>query len=462
MNYLLSKQQTYDLESNILSKNNISIDELMFEAGTALWYQFLKRYGSLPKHVCVFIGSGNNAGDALVFVIHALNAGVSVEIIQVLPPKSKSLIKLIKDYPALTECFVDKPTHKSFDVILDGLFGIGFNQKVDDQITHFFNVFNDLKGYKVAVDIPSGIDTDSGYAQHHCQVDLTITFFSYKIGQFFSVGKSAQTEICVVLKHYYDEDFGDLVVNSKVFLDKSLHMHKYEYGNVAVIGGSTGMEGAGLLSSLAALKSGAGLSKYYYLSDLNINNEPSIISETYNKELIEYLTSKQSVCVIGPGLTKKDAKIVVGDFMNKDVHLIIDAGALHVLPKVYDFNNRCILTPHIGEAAKLLDVSNEYILTNPIEAAITLNKNYHTPIVLKAASTIVVFDGKISYITNGDPSLATAGSGDVLAGMIAGFVARYGFSRKAIEQAIFRHAELGSLWSKSNLSNLIASDLLKD
>lgn len=455
MQQILSTKQTYTLEELILKEQQLSIEMLMKEAGQAVWYQLINVYGVMPKNMCVFVGSGNNGGDALVLALLALKAGVSVDVVQVCPTKSKYLNNLYDEHEQLTQSLTDKYMHKKYDVIIDGVFGIGYKLREDDNINNWISAFNAMNGFKVAIDIPSGVDANSGFARQHCSVDLTITFFAPKIGHCFNVGKAAQKKLVVALKHYF-KPYGYRVVQQNDLPPKALHAHKYECGNVCVIGGSNGMEGAGFLSALAALRAGTGLSRYQYLSSIHTTYDPSVMVERYKEDNIQTFINRKTVCIVGPGLNAQDAKLVMEQIINKDLTLILDAGSLTALPKSLDFNNKCILTPHVGEAAKLLEVSNDYILTNPIEAALILNKQFRTPIVLKSASTVLAFDGEISLITNGHSSLATAGSGDVLAGVIGAYVARYGLTRHVIEQAIYKHASLSDI-----SSSMIASDLIK-
>ena len=458
MYQLLSTKQTYALEEKILNVNQLTIESLMNEAGQAAWLQMVKIYGAIPNNMCVFIGAGNNGGDALLLALHAMQVGVLVDIVQVCPVKSNSVANLYATHAYLNNAITSE-FKNAYDVIVDGVVGLGYKHKNDDLIDNWIKLFNEMHGYKVAIDIPTGIDANSGFAKQFCSVDLTITFFAPKIGHFFSVGKSAQKKLSVVLKHYY-QPLGYHVVKHVSLPPKPAHFHKYQCGNVCVVGGSDGMEGAGFLSAIAALKVGAGLSKYHYLSSHHISYDPSIIACNYKIENIPSYIQKQTVCVIGPGLNEYDAKLVVDQLIHKDLTLILDAGAFIALPTSYDFNNRCILTPHVGEAAMLLGVSNDYILLNPIDSALQLNKLFQTPIVLKSSSTVLIFNGEVSLVVDGCSLLATAGSGDVLTGIIAGYIARYGFSKQTLEQAVYKHATLCTI-NKSKSISLIASDLIK-
>ncbi|MDG2348556.1 MAG: NAD(P)H-hydrate dehydratase [Gammaproteobacteria bacterium] len=456
MYQVLSTEQTYLLEKNILNTYQMSVESLMNEAGQAAWNQMVNIYGAIPNNMCVFVGSGNNGCDALLLAFHAMHAGVLVDVVQVSPVKSTYLTNLYANHSHLNSVLTSE-FKDTYDVIVDGVLGLGYIQKNDDIIDNWIKLFNDMHGYKVAIDIPSGIDANSGFSKQFCSVDLTITFFAPKIGHFFSVGKSAQKKLSVALRHYY-QPLGYDVIRYVSLPSKPAYVHKYECGNVCVIGGSDGMEGAGFLSALAALRVGAGLSKYHYLSSNHISFDPSLMACNYKKENIPSYIQKHTVCVIGPGLNKYDAKLVLDQLIHKDLTLILDAGAFMVLPTSFDFNNRCVLTPHVGEAAKLLGVSNDYVISNPIDSALKLNKLFQTPIVLKSSSTVLVFNSEVSLVVDGCSLLATAGSGDVLTGIIAGYIARYGFTKQAIEQAVYKHAALCSY--KKNKS-LIASDLVK-
>ena len=165
MTFLLSTEQTYSLEKDILKKNKLSIEDLMAEAGAAVWHQLLYEYGQIPQSICIFLGSGNNAGDALVLALHAIDAGVKVDIVEVLPPKSKLLKTLLNKHTTLQSCYVVSADVHSYDVVVDGIMGIGFTNKEDTSVTGWIDTFNQMQAFKVAIDIPSGVDCNSGMAK---------------------------------------------------------------------------------------------------------------------------------------------------------------------------------------------------------------------------------------------------------------------------------------------------------
>lgn len=461
MSYLLTKSSTYELELQVIEKFKIDKITLMLEAGKATWHQFIRYYGSIPKTIAIFLGSGNNAGDGLVFANEALKHGCLVDVIQIEDFKSDLTKSVLKENARLKKHISKTFVNKKYEVVVDAMLGLGFHGSPDKPYELIIQTFNELSGFKLAIDLPSGIDADSGIGQTYCLVDLTVTYFAKKIGHVMAHGKEASNKIIICLKHYLDLKFTLPIVQETSLPDRLAFVHKYQCGEVGVIAGSEGMQGAGWLSAMAALRADAGIVRYYHIIRALTMLDPAIITQSISSDDDLSFLKQNVVYVIGPGLNHTDAKTIMSKSIHKDLQLVIDAGALYALPASYDFNHQCVLTPHIGEAAHLLQKSNEYVLTHPIECALSLYHKYQTYIVLKSSATIFVHEGFVSLIVNGHPSLATAGSGDVLAGMIGGYIARYGISSNTISQAIFNHANIGHQLGIEKKSGIASTDFLE-
>ena len=207
MSYLLTKSSTYELELQVIEKFKIDKITLMLEAGKATWHQFIRHYGSIPKTIAIFLGSGNNAGDGLVFANEALKHGCLVDIIQIEDFKSDLTKSVLKENAFLKKHISKTFVNKKYEVVVDAMLGLGFHGSPDKPYELMIQTFNELSGFKLAIDLPSGIDADSGIGQTYCLVDLTVTYFAKKIGHVMAHGKEASNKIIICLKHYLDLKF---------------------------------------------------------------------------------------------------------------------------------------------------------------------------------------------------------------------------------------------------------------
>ncbi len=291
-----------------------------------------------------------------------------------------------------------------------------------------------------------------------------------------------------VLKRLSEGDDFRLITPLTVYLppERSPYGHKNDYGHVYVLAGSYNMPGAGNLSAVAALRAGAGLvtrflpkmvtklMPYWFLQYLG---HPSRGEITLRDEIIlkyvdsswsgcrcdqailDSLANDRSVLVVGPGMEAKDKAVVKWVLSKTNAPTVIDATALSFITPKTRLPDGAVLTPHPGEAARLLGVSTKDVQDNRIAAARELAAKYKAVIVLKGAFTIVCEDGEVSLSDIANPYLATAGSGDVLSGVIAAFIAQGMEPKAAAEAAVYIHGLAGELASDASGGEILSGDI---
>ncbi|MDR2436546.1 MAG: NAD(P)H-hydrate dehydratase [Endomicrobium sp.] len=249
--------------------------------------------------------------------------------------------------------------------------------------------------------------------------------------------------------------------------------HKYDFGHVLVIAGSKVMPGAGVLCCLGALYSGAGLVTYALKEDFLIQacslSKPETIFYVYKmaEDILEYVNSRKvTSIVIGPGL-KTDYKFVHKIISSVNVPIILDASGIAVFNKISDklrdVKSKLILTPHLGEFSKLLNISSDVVKNNRKEIVVEFASKNHLICVLKGKNTIVASDEKIYINNTGTPAMATAGSGDVLSGMVAAFVNIECSIFDSTRFAVFVHGIAGELAEKEKCQiSVVASDIAEN
>ena len=454
--------------------------KLMQNAGKAVAKTCLKEFPSV-KNVIILCGKGNNGGDGYVVARYLLEKGLNVIVLeQSQKPSSKESMTCRKHYlelgksKALNLKNLNKEI-KNADLIVDAIFGSGLSRAVTGELAQIIELVNSSKKKVLSVDIPSGIIADRPeIIAKHIRADLTVQLAGAKISSAFYPSKYAYGKIKIVkigiskkiLKEQSNIKLLDDKAVAKLLPKRPADAHKYNVGTVLVIAGSAQYSGAAELCCRAALRAGAGLVSLASTNSFS-NTWPEII---YNKirlssavDDISKIDSKYaSARAIGPGLNDK-----ISSQLDKIIPLspnpsVIDASSLNK-HKVWQAevikHGKCILSPHFGEAAKLLQTSSQEIANDPIQAATRISKKFNAITVLKSATTVIT-DGKDIFVsTSGHAGMATGGSGDVLTGVIAAFVAQNKNLLEATAAAVYLHGKAGELVATKYGNGLIASDL---
>ena len=423
-------------------------------------------------------GPGNNGGDGYVIGRCALEARWKVTLIAFGDPNSDDARNVAEQFQAAGGVIASADSFPhSCDVVVDALLGIGIAGAPRAAMASAINNANKLDALKVAIDVPSGVDTDTGFAnQPSFRADLTISFIVEKIGLRTGPAMNYVGDLAI-------DDLGiepaaidsvapcaNLLRPSKRLLNRLLRQpdsHKGSYGHVVVAGGDNGMLGATLLAGRAALRCGSG--KVHILStvahlDMPALNCPELMSEVFIEDNSS-LAQQASVVVLGPGLGLSEwGQRVFNSVIKLAAPMVIDADALTLLSEMGSHTTKSawVLTPHPGEAARLLGCSNAQIQKDRLSAALKIAKQYDCVCVLKGAGTVIAGGGDLPVLCDlGNAGMASAGMGDVLSGMIAAFMGQGIEPRQAAELAVYLHACAADEVVKSSAQAcLIASDVI--
>jgi NAD(P)H-hydrate epimerase len=343
--------------------------------------------------------------------------------------------------------YVDAVLHEA-GVIIDAIYGIGFKGTLSKEVAELIEDVNDTDAFKVAIDIPSGINADTGYAELAFEANITFAMESLKYGHLLGMGKLCSGQIEVVPigvpeMLWEDEEFAIKADEQSVFLPlRSKLAHKGDCGRIAVFAGSAGYTGAAYMASMAALKAGAGLvtifcqaaEMMYYTNkpyEVMVKVIPQKADGKVDTTALKTLLKPFDIILFGPGCGTSDYTYQILSFLVSkwDKPAVIDADglntlALHqnLLPKLA--GKPIVLTPHWGEFCRLSGVSIEELHQDCILHLKKFVKANKLKVLLKS-DTSIYFDTNTMFInTSGNDGLATGGSGDILSGLIAGFMAQ--------------------------------------
>ena len=478
---------------------------LMENAGREVASAFEEHLGGVAgKRICVLAGSGNNGGDAFVAARHLMNRGAQISIFLVGSPahltKSAALNRDIVIKMGLvvqvleTERDWDKlqVTLRFVDGVVDGIMGTGFQGELREPAARVVRMVNSHGKSVVAVDIPTGIEADTGRAvTEGIHADLTVTFGLPKFGHMICPGEMATGKLLVdgigIPKALLEDDsicqtYLDEPTVAPILLPRPLDVHKGSCGRILVIAGSRGMTGAAALASLAVLRSGAGIAVLALPKSLQ-QMMAGKLTEVMTKALpetsdgaIDLAALKESLALaedfdavlIGPGLGRaQETQKFVQDFCAAvKKPLILDADAIHAFggkaEAFKDFAFVPVLTPHLGELAHLLGLKVRDLRSSLLETVRKAAREHHAVFVVKSECTMVVYpDGQAFLTSKGNAGMATAGVGDVLAGTVAGFM-KQATAGLAPLVGVYVHGLAGDLAAKEKGYGLIASDILEN
>jgi len=479
-NTLYNVQQIKELERLAIHDYGLSGFELMSRAGYQLFECIQERFPNAGT-LAIFSGAGNNAGDGYVLASMALAAGWGVSVYSVCDTQL-----LTGDALLAYQGFIaagggvrrfQADLFIKAEVFVDALLGTGLNREVSGNYAAAIAYINNAQTQKIAVDIPSGLNADTGSVMGMAvQADCTLTFIGLKCGLF--TGQAA--DYCGTLF------YASLAVPKPLFLKvpstlrritheafpkRKRAAHKGHFGHVLVIGGEQGFSGAARMAGEAALRVGAGLvsvaTRASHAGLININQPELMVHGVDNASDIERLLAKATVIVIGPGLGQSSW---AGDLLmlasQSGKAMVIDADALNMMATLArgrpsKIDGRHILTPHVGEAARLLKCTNEKISGDRFAAVSRLQQQYGGVCVLKGAGTLIA-DGQSTVVVNtGNPGMAGGGMGDVLSGVIGGLAAQGLPLPLAAQEGVFIHGLAADLSAQENGERgLLASDLL--
>lgn len=471
MKYLVTAEEMQRFDANCTEKIGIPAMVLMERAALAAFERVLTYCTGMDKEsrtVLIMAGTGNNGGDGLALARLLSEAGVRTEVWIVgdagkASGQWKSQHKILKSYPVEMST---KPTMGEYTVIIDALFGVGLSREITGDFREAVESFNKLSGYGIALDMPSGVDSDSGSILG-CAVraDETVTFSFCKRGLILYpgceyAGKVTAAEIGISERSFFGAEPGMFAFDEapKMLLpERTKAGNKGTFGKVLLIAGSRNMAGAAILAAKSAYRIGAGMVKVITPKENRV-----ILQETIPEALLgtsedlEESLAWADVIAIGPGIGKDDEafmclrRVIEGC----DNPLLLDADGLNLLAEHQEYLERLaeqgqagrelVLTPHMGELARLTGETVARLKENPVEYGCRLAAKLHAAVAAKDARTFVCGEGvPVCVNISGNSGMATAGSGDVLAGVIAGLMAQGKSSIEAARSGVYIHGLAG-------------------
>ena len=504
--FLVTAAQMQTLDRRTIEEAKVPGTTLMEKAGGGVVKAFEGMFGSLKgKRVTIFCGKGNNGGDGFVVARLLRRKGAKVRVLLFSDPKNLKgdaqtmHRRLIRSAGAsvLTAQPTKAQTCKAADqadFLIDALLGTGLSSPVKGQYKEAITAMNDSSAPTIAVDLPSGIHSDTGEilgtAVRAC---LTVTFGCPKVGLYLGEAINQAGKILIADIGIPEEYVSALSLNRQLVTSqmikpllpqRSTAAHKGTFGHVGIIAGSPGKTGAAALAGRAALRIGTGLVTVATPKGVNAILEALLLEamtapmpETDEgtlglsaiPSLIEF-TKSRTALAIGPGIgTHQETGELVGTLLSSlNQPCVIDADALNLLAgrtsTLSSSKIPHILTPHPGEMARLLaDHSPQSVNHDRLGVACRFSETHHVIVVLKGARTIIASpDGQAAICPTGNPGMASGGMGDALTGIIAGLLAQGLAPWNAAKAGVFLHGLAGDLAAeKIGQAGLIASDLIE-
>lgn len=488
---IFSREQIYIGDKLTAERQNITSTELMERAGTQIFNWMHRRMQGAQVPVHVFCGIGNNGGDGLVLARHLVTHGYNVHtyVVNYSDKRSKDFLinydrikNTTKEWPTLLKCTEDFPEIHPNDIIVDAVFGIGLNRPIDGWVKQLFQHFRATKAFTLSIDIPSGLYTDKAVEDPEAVVHagFTLSFASPKLVFFLpeTAKYTVQWEILDIGLDpeylYTTETEAQLIGKHEVlpnYIPRDKFSHKGQFGHVLIIGGSYGKIGAVTLTSKATLSAGAGLVSAYvpkcgYVPLQASFPEAMVITDS-NEEKITAITFEIEPTVIGLGIgAGTDPKTIAAfeAFLKSNkVPLVVDADGLNMLAKkkalLKLLPEHTVLTPHPKELERLIGTWKDDF--DKLKKAKAFAKKHKVIVVVKGANTITIFNDKLFVNTTGNPGLATAGSGDVLTGIITGLIAQGYHPSTAAIFGVYLHGKSADIAVEDfGYQSLIASHVI--
>lgn len=453
---------------------------LMCRAGAAAFACLRQRWPA-SRRISVVAGPGNNGGDGMVLARLALQDGFAVTVmllgdVAALRGEAARAHADLLSAGGAAQPF-DAKLLGGAELVVDALVGIGVREPLRDAWQSAIAAMNCCGRPVLALDIPSGLDPDSGRAATAVRAAATITFIALKAGLFLGEGPDHVGQLCCdalgvtpamqpVLRRLTDRILGE------VLPPRPRQSHKSQFGRVVIIGGGSGMPGAVRLAGEAALRGGAGLVTVASLPEhLSIvSARPELMFHALpGAASVAAAIRDVDVIVIGPGLGRSswardvlDATFAARTAQQK---FVVDADALNLIAAGSGMQ-RCedwVLTPHPGEAARLLDSTTAEVQRDRPAALVALCGRRGGTIVLKGAATLVGRAGDVPWLCDcGNPGMAVPGMGDVLTGAVAGVLAQNGRTFESAAAAVYAHALAGDRCAEQGMRGVLALDVARE
>lgn len=476
---LYRAEQVRRLDRLAIERFGVSGIELMERAG-AVAYRLLRVRWPNARRLTVLAGMGNNGGDGYVVARLARAAGLDTRVLQLgkadqVRGEAALSLAAYRDAGGVIEDYLGLP--RKTDLYVDALFGTGLVRPVTGPWAEAITALNAQRAPVLALDLPSGLHADTGCVLGVAvRASVTVSFIGLKLGLFVGAGAEYRGEVHfsaleVPAQVYAGEILAavriDWARESRLLAPRSRIAHKGDCGHVLVVGGAPGMSGAARLAGEAALRAGAGLvtiaTHPRHADWLNLDRPELMVAAVERPEDLDTLIERADVVAIGPGLGRGDWGRRLWERVRGLSHpLVVDADALNLLAESPGAGPDWILTPHPGEAARLLGSATAEIQSDRLAGARQIQARFGGVVVLKGAGTIV--HGPAPRVpavcSDGNPGMATAGAGDVLTGVIAALRAQGLETEAAARAGVCLHAAAGDLAARAGERGLIATDII--
>jgi len=471
--------QVRELDRLAIEDYGIAGTALMERAGAAVFAAMRSRWPQAER-VAVLCGTGNNGGDGFVVARLAHEAGMAVDVWLVgesgrLRDSALESCEHLR-HSGLRPMPYDGQGLQNCDLVVDALLGTGLDREVSGSWRAAITAINASGCAVISIDIPSGLHADSGAMLGLAvRAWLTVSFIGLKQGLLTAWGPDCCGQVV----------FDDLAVPAEVFthlspaavrisdtamagllLPRQRNAHKGCYGHLLVVGGDRGMPGAARLAGEAAARCGAGLvsiaTRPEHAPVLSGARPELMAHGVWGRRGLNELLPTATVVAVGPGLGKRCwARELLSVLLAEDRLMVVDADALNLLAEAPQRRARWILTPHPGEAARLLGVSTTEIQTDRFQAVVAIQRRYGGVCVLKGVGSLIA-DGvqPVAVCSAGNPGMASGGMGDVLTGVIAGLLAQGLSPQDAARLGVCLHAAAGDRAAAAGERGLLAGDLM--
>ena len=481
------------IDKETIESEGITELDLMERAASGVVYEIISRWRA-NKRIVIFAGPGNNGGDALAVARMLREQGYNPEVYlfnirsshlsECCAANRQRLLDMGNiDFTETVDNF-NPPELGPSDVVIDGLFGSGLHSPLKGGYTSLVQYINNSEAYIVAIDMPSGLagEWNEGFDRRNIiRADLTLAFGAKRLSFFFSENAEFVGE-CVVL----DIDLSARAIAStpadfylierddvrEMLQPLDPFINKYDNGTLYLVAGSYGMMGAAILAAKGAQRIGTGLVTVHGPASANVIMQTACPEALFEADSSDICTTqvntkhRYSVVALGPGIGTNDETVDAVDHFLKNYRkpCLLDADALNCIAKrpmlLRSIPKGSIITPHTGEFDRLFrkSVTDE----ERLKRAISVSKMHDITIVLKGHYTMTVRpDGKVYINSSGNPGMATAGSGDVLTGVISGLIAQGYSPDSSVWMGVFIHGHAGDLAAaRQGQQSVIASDII--
>jgi len=473
---LFTVEQVRQMDRQAVHPPRLTGFDLMQRAGAVLFQQ-LKQMMSADDAIHIFCGAGNNAGDGYVLAKLLLESGQEPQVytaFDVAKLKGDGL-RAFNEYSDIGGVISTLPVALNEGIIVDALIGTGLSQPLGGVFLTVADLINQSGLTVLSVDVPSGLNADTGCASAGTVcANTTLSFIALKRGLFTADGSQYSGEVLLddlsVEPEVLEEQTAQaqllvFELMKKSLLPRAKNTHKGDYGHVLLLGGYCGFSGAIRLAGEAALRAGAGLvsigTRHEHAAFINMTRPELMCHGVAAAAELDRLSARSDLLAVGPGLgetlwskTLFDAALA----LNKP--MVIDADGLNLLAKSPEKRDNWVLTPHPAEAARLLNCSTRDVQRDRFSAVKRLQQQYGGVVVLKGAGSLVYDGVLISVCTAGNPGMASGGMGDVLTGVISALMAQKYSLSEATKLAVMIHALAADRTAEDGEKGLLASDLM--